>query len=234
MMPCYDYFAAGVKTCRELESFKIADYYLPPSPWLGSNILPVLDRNYRLEALELSNCSLSADDLSSLTVLLAGNKSLSTLNISRNNIESVDTVNALAKAIKKHPAIRHVNLAYCSLGNGSSIDALDKMLAACKSCVSLEIGHEDFDSENVAAVVKFIGKKNSLTSFSLVGASLDKVNKKAMADVLVQNKTIENLCFRSNKLQLPAIIRNSKKHSNALGRLTHLDLSFNKLSAQGA
>eukprot|EP00984_Skeletonema_dohrnii_P015180 scaffold6504_cov127-Skeletonema_dohrnii-CCMP3373.AAC.1 len=233
MMQCYDYFTAGVKTCRELECFKISDYNLPPSPWLGSNILPVLDRNSRLETLELSNCSLSAADFSSLVTLLAGNKSISSFDISRSNIESVETVKALAKAIKKHPTLRNVNLAYCSLGNGS-IDALKKMLKACKSCDSLEIGHEDFNAKCGAAVAKFIGEKNSLVSFSLLGATLDKASKKAMADAIVKNKTIKNLCLRSNKLQLPGIIRNSKKTSNALSRLTHLDLSCNKLSSQGA
>ncbi|KAK1736409.1 leucine-rich repeat protein [Skeletonema marinoi] len=226
MMQCYDYFAVGVKTCRELECFTISDYNLPPSPWLGSNILPVLDRNSRLETLELSNCSLSATDLSSLVKLLAGNKSISSLDISRSNIESVETVKALAKAIKKHPTLRNVNLAYCSLGNGSIV-ALKKMLKACKGCDSLEIGHEDFNAKCGAAVAKFIGEKNSLVSFSLLGATLDTASKKAMMDAIVKNKTIKKLCLRSNKLQLPGIIRNSKKNSNALSRLTHLDLSCN-------
>jgi len=233
MMQCYDYFAVGIQTCRELECFKISDYNLPPSPWLGSNILPVLDRNSRLKTLELSNCSLSAADLSSLVKLLAGNKSISSFDISRSNIESVETVKALAKAIKKHPTLRNVNLAYCSLGNGSIV-ALKKMLKACKDCASLEIGHEDFNAKCGAAVAKFIAEKNSLVSFSLLGATLDKASKKAMTDAIVKNKTIKKLCLRSNKLQLPGIIRNSKKTLNALSRLTHLDLSCNKLSSQGA
>ena len=236
MMPCYDYFAGSVKQRPALESLKITNFFLPASPWLENNIISVVEtfsnKHGRVTTLELSNCSLSTGDLSSLVKFLAENKTLSTLNISRNNIESEDIVKALAKAIKKHPALCNVNLAYCSLAGGH--DVLEKILAACKNCDSLEIGHEDFDSECVAAVAKFLGKKNSLTSFSLMGATLDKENKKLMSEALVKNKNIEKLCLQHNKLALPGIIKNTKKATKSLSRLTHLDLSHNSLPAAGA
>ena len=236
MMPCYEYFADSIKQNPAMESLKITNHHLPPSPWLENNILPVLEtfsnKHGRMTTLELSNCSLSADDISALTKFLAGNKTITTLNLSRLHIESPDTVNALAKAIKKHPVLCNVNLAYVCLG-GSENSALDKILAACKTCDSLEIGHKDFDSKCVAAVAKFLGRKNSLTSFSLIGAAVDKDNKKLLSEALVKNKTIEKFCLRSNKLQLPGIIRNTKKVTKALSRLTHLDLSYNSLPAAG-
>jgi Ran GTPase-activating protein (RanGAP) involved in mRNA processing and transport len=233
MMPYYDYFAAGVQACRELESFSISNYFLPPSPWLGNSILPVLSVNRGLETLELSNCSLSNDDFLALSNWIAGNSTLSLVNFSRNNIESVDAIKSLAKAIRKHPSIRHVNLAYCSLGNGN-IQALNKILSSCDSCHSLEIGHEDFPSNCVAAVVEFIGNNKSLKSFSLTGATVDKGNRKKINDSLSRNKSIQSFKLRSNKLQLPSIIRNSRKITKALSRLTQLDMSSNKLSVQGA
>lgn len=239
MLPCYEYFAAGIQQHSDLQTFKIVNCNIPPSPWLGDSILPVLEMNSNrtdlegnMTTLELTNCSLSADDLSALAKFLAGNKTLCTLNISRNNIESVDTVKALAKAIKKHPALLEVGLAYCSLGGGNH-DALDKILAACKECDSLEIGHSDFDSEGVANIAKFLGKKNSVTSFSLMGAPVDKENKKLLTKSLTKNKIIETLCLRSNGLQLPAILSTTKKVTESLDRLTHLDLSFNSLPIQG-
>ena len=232
MLPCYEYFAQGIQRHTSLETFKIINFHLPPSSWLGNSILPSLETNSNLSALELSNCSVSADDLSVLVSFVASNKTLSTLNISRTNIESTDTTKALAKAIKKHPNLCNVNLAYCSLAGGNAV--VDKILAACKNCDSLEIGHEDFDKESVAMVAKFIGKKNSLASFSLTGAAVDNDNKKLLSDALVKNKTIEKLCLRSNKMQLPGIIRNTKKITKSLSRLTHLDLSHNRLPLAGA
>ncbi|KAK1732513.1 leucine-rich repeat protein [Skeletonema marinoi] len=232
MLPCYEYFAQGIQRHTSLETFNITNFHLPPSPWLGNSILPSLEKSSTLRALELSNCSVSADDLSSLVDYIANNTTLSTLNISHTNIESEDTAKALAKALKKHPAICNVNLAYCSLAGGSAV--VDKILAACKSCDSLKIGHEDFDKESVALVAKFIGKKHSLTSFSLTGAAIDNDNKQLLSDALVKNKTIESLCLHSNKLQLPGIIRNTKKITKSLSRLTRLDLSHNSLPLTGA
>ena len=232
LLPCYEYFAQGIQRHTSLETFKIINYHLPPSSWLGDSIIPSLGNNKNLTSLELSNCSLYADDLASLMSFIAKNTTLSTLNISRTNIESEDTAIALAKALKKHPAICNINLAYCSFAGGSVV--VEKILAACKSCDSLEIGHEDFDKESVALVANFIGKKNSLTSFSLTGAALDDESKKLLSDALVKNKTIENLCLHSNQLQLPGIIRNTKKITKSLSRLTRLDLSHNSLPLAGA
>jgi len=232
MMPCYEYFAEGIQHRTSLEEFKVINYNLPQSPWLEKNILPVLEQNRKLTVLELSNCSLSADDLTLLTKFVAENKTLSTLNISRTNIESEDAVKALASAFKKHPALRKVNLAYCSFTGGHGM--VDKILAACRKCDSLEIGHKDFDSKCVENIANFLRKKHSLTSFSLVGAPVDKDNKRLLSEALVQNKTIEKLRLHSNQLQLPAVIRGTKKVMKALSRLTHLDMSNNRFPVQGA
>ena len=231
MLTRYEYFAEGIQRHTSLETFKIINYHLPPTPWLGNSVIPSLRNISTLNALELSNCSLSTEDLSSLVDFLPHNTSLSSINLSRTRIESEDTAKALAKALKKHPAICNVNLAYCSFAGGSAV--VDKILSACKDCDSLEIGHEDFDKESVAMVAKFIGKKNSVTSFALTGAVVDKDNKKLLSDALAKNKTIESLCMHSNKLQLPGIIRNTKKMSKSLSTLTSLDLSYNKLPLAG-
>ena len=232
LLPSYEYFAQGIQRHTSLETFKIINYHLPPTPWLGNSVLPTLRNINTLNALELSNCSLSAEDLSSVMDFISNNTTLTTLNLSRTSIESEDTAKALAKALKKHPAICNVNLAYCSFAGGSAV--VDKILSACKDCDSLEIGHEDFDKESVAMVAKFIGKKNSVTSFSLTGAVVDKENKTLLSDALAKNKTIESLCMHSNQMQLPGIIRNTKKMSKSLSRLTRLDLSYNKLPLSGA
>ncbi len=233
MLPSYEYFAEGIQRHTHLETFKITNFHLPPSSWLGDNVLPPLENISTLNALELSNCSLSADGLSSLVDFVATNTTLASLNISHSNIESEDTAKALAKALKKHPSICNVNLAYCSIAGGSSV--LEKILAACKkNCDTLEIGHENFDTESVALVAKFIGKKNSLTSFAFTGAVINNENKKLLSDALVKNKTIESLCLHSNKLQLPGIIRNTKKMTKSFSNLTRLDLSHNKLPVAGA
>ncbi|KAL9180339.1 hypothetical protein ACHAXT_008309 [Thalassiosira profunda] len=91
------------------------------------------------------------------------------------------------------------------------------------------------DAEGVARIATWLGKKSvSLISFSLVGAQIDKDNKRALEESLVKNKTIQELSLSSNGLALPGILRATKKAMKSLSRLTSLDLSFNSLPVQGA
>ena len=221
---------------HEIEEFKIVNYFLPPS-WLGDKIIPSLetvseDSLKGITNLELSNCGLCANDLDSVVQFLRGNETLLSLDISRNKIESADTVITLSKAIKNHPMLSKLNLAYCSLAGGD-IDALKKMLAACKHCNSLKLGCDDFTQEGVATVAEFIGKKNFMKSFSLAGAKVDKSSKQLLTKALVKNKSIEKLGLHSNGIKLPAILDGTKKLVNSMKRLTHLDLTLNSLPIQG-
>lgn len=67
-----------------------------------------------------------------------------------------------------------------------------------------------------------------------MSANVDKENKKLLEKAITKNKTIKELSFHANSLQLPAILRNTKKITESLSRLTHLDLSSNSLPVQGA
>ena len=55
-----------------------------------------------------------------------------------------------------------------------------------------------------------------------------------LTKAITKNKTIEKLSLRSNNLKLPGVLSNSKKSIESLSRLTHLDLSYNKLPVSGA
>ena len=125
------------------------------------------------------------------------------------------------------------SLAYCSLGGGNH-DALNKLLMACKECDCLEIGNDDFDSESVATVAKFIGKKTALTSVILVGAPFDNANRKLLYQSLVKNKNIQELGLHSVGIKIPSLFNGTKKLTESLSKMTHLDLSCNSLPLQGA
>ncbi|KAL3789790.1 hypothetical protein ACHAWO_000261 [Cyclotella atomus] len=197
MLPHYNYFAASIQEYEHgLTSFKITNHFLPPG-WLGARVFPAIEAvgetsMKAMTNLTLSNCSLSSADLVKLVQFLARNETLCSIDISKNDVKSLATVNNLANAIKQHPCLVHVNLAHCSLGGGDKND-VKKMLAACKDCNSLGIGHPNFGSEGVALVAKFLGRKNSLTAFSLTGAQVDKNNKELLTASLVKSKNI----FRS-------------------------------------
>ena len=82
-----------------------------------------------------------------MATFLQSNTTLCSLDLSKNNIESADTLKAIAKALnKKSSAITVVHLAHTTLGGGDNA-ALEKLLASLKKCEVLDIGHEDMDSE---------------------------------------------------------------------------------------
>ncbi|KAL3778765.1 hypothetical protein ACHAWO_008381 [Cyclotella atomus] len=162
MIPHYDYFAESLGGCPDIEELKISNFY-SPATWLENSVLPTLtsigETSLKgITTLQLSNCSLSGADMNAVAKYVAENECLYRLNLSRNNIDSVDTVKTLAKAIKNHPYLRHVNLAYCSLGGGD-LGALKKILFACQRCESLGIGHSDFGFDGAAMVAGYLGKK---------------------------------------------------------------------------
>ncbi|KAL3789791.1 hypothetical protein ACHAWO_000262 [Cyclotella atomus] len=241
MMPHYEYFAQSLDGCPGIEELKI---YLPVT-WLENSALPTLTSAGEtsmkgITTLQLSNCSLSAADMSAEVKYVADNECLSRLNLSRNNIDSVDTVRALAKAIKNHPHLRHVNLAYCSL-SGGDLDALKRILFACKDCESLGIGHSDFGFEGAAMVAGYLGKKSSLTAISLSAAPLDGKSSSLIAKNLGKNKSIERLSLISNGKKLSSIkIAESLTRAianffeKAESRLISLNLSKNRMVSKAA
>ena len=81
-------------------------------------------------------------------------------------------------------------------------------------------------------IARFLGKKISLTSFSLVSTAIDKDGQKLMTNALKKNKSLTEITLRSNGLKLPAII--DKNDVSSLRRLTSLDLSYNSFPKSGA
>jgi hypothetical protein len=237
MKPHYEYFAESIEECPDIEEFKISNFYLPVA-WLEDSVLPTLTSIGEVSVkgittLQLSNCSLSAADMNAVIKYVADNECLSRLNLSRNDIESVDAVRALAKAIKNHSYLRHVNLAHCSLGGGD-LGALRKILFACKDCDSLDIGHADFGSEGAAMVAGFLGKKTSLSAICISAAPLDKESSSLITKNLGKNKSIERLSLTSNDIKLSSILCGTKKVAESLSWLTHLEITSNSLPTQSA
>ena len=58
MLPAYEYFAQGIEHHSDVSTFKISNFHLPPSPWLGDSVLPALERHCNNFEFE-ENCELS-------------------------------------------------------------------------------------------------------------------------------------------------------------------------------
>ena len=230
LQPHYQYFAETVKNADGLEVLKIANHHLPNEGYFLTELLPAIGMKENLQTLELSHCGLTRSDITAIVSYLAENETLHAINLSRNCFD-LETTLALADAIRNHPILYKVDLSACNLGDGN-IDALSKLLVACKDCDMLALGHDSFSVEGIALISKFLGKKISINTFCLTDVSLDKEGKRLVTNALKKNKSITDLSIRSCGLKLPAII--DKNDIRSLHRLTSLDLSRNGLPANGA
>lgn len=229
MMPHFSWWAESIQGKEELESFRIDSIHLPPQSFFRDRIIPALEGTASLHTLQLSNC-LNNSDVPAVSSFLMANKTLHSLDLSRCDLD-LDTAMSLARAIKGHPVLYDIDLKQCSLGGGN-VDVLNKILVACKDGDRLAIGHPSFTPEGLALIARFLGKKISLTSFSLVSAPIDKDSQKLLAHSLKKNKSLSELALLSNGLKLPAIL--DKNDLSSLSRLTSLDLSHNSLPKSGA
>jgi hypothetical protein len=166
ILPHWEAFAEQQKKRRELELFKIDKISIPTAPFFEQKLLPMLKKNDCLMTLELNNCDLGADDIAAVAKFIKKNKSLSTLDLSGNKINSPGAAKALAKAIKNHPDLSLVNLSGCQLGGYKNhTKVLSNILGGCKNLKSLlldynriGIGGKDneISTEEVTLVTDFI------------------------------------------------------------------------------
>ena len=195
MLPSYEYFATNLRESNCIfESFKICNTHLPMSPYFSESLVPALEAAETLYTLELSNC-LGQSDLMSVVAFLSKNQVLHSLNLSGHCFDE-ETAISLANAIRKHPVLYAIFLDNCSLANGDT-NVLNRILFATKDCDSLSLGHSSFNSDNIALLARFIGKKIALTSLSLNDVCVNKDNQKLLSHALGKNKNISELSLRN-------------------------------------
>ncbi|EJK58206.1 hypothetical protein THAOC_21690 [Thalassiosira oceanica] len=230
LLPHYQYFAETIKSTDGLKVLKIANHHLPNEGYFLTELLPAIALKENLQTLELSHCGLAKNDMMAIISYLAENETLHAINLASNCFDLEATL-ALATAIRNHPILYEIDLSACNLGGGN-VDALDKLLVACKDCDVLALGHDSFSADGIALISKFLGKKISISTFCLTNVSVNKEGKRLLTNAMKKNKSITDLSICSCGIKLPAII--DKNDVRSLRRLTSLDLSQNGLPANGA
>ncbi|EJK64906.1 hypothetical protein THAOC_14306, partial [Thalassiosira oceanica] len=242
LLPHYQYFAETVKSTDGLKVLKIANHHLPNEGYFLTELLPAIALKENLQTLELSHCGLAKSDMMAIISYLAENETLHAINMSSNCFDLEATL-ALAAAIRNHPILYEIDLSACNLGDGN-VDALGKLLVACKDCDVLTLGHDSFSADEIAMISKFLGKKIGISTFCLTNVSVNKEGKGLLtnatgkkqvnhglilADFLSANPSLVALNLSRNKIRVKAanvIIPALKENTT----LEHLDLSRNSLN----
>ena len=105
----WEAFSKAQKSRTTLKEFRIARVTIPPSPYLSNELMSVWKNNNGMTYLQLHDCGLGEDDIKSLASYLSENTLLATLDISGNQIRSVEAAKCLAVAMKNHPGLCFAN-----------------------------------------------------------------------------------------------------------------------------
>ena len=225
-----------------IKRFSITNAMLPPSPFFSTSIMPVLEANITtITSLELVSCDLKSTDVEFISRYIKKNKSLSILNLSRNELFGNDENTAakhLAKSMKKHQELSFVDLSKTGLGMNN--DGIKIILEGSKGINSLVVNDNAFDKEGLALVTNFLWRKNEVSEFSMAGAGIGeekegKTKARILRDALEKNTTLEQLCLARNDLgsneRVLSIVMSGIKESVSL---TYIDLSGNGIKKMPA
>ena len=217
----WEAFVVSQKDRTGLTRFSVDKIVLPPSSFFAEKIMPILTSSSNtLTCLQLSCCDLSSNVVGSIARFLAGNSTVSILDLSKNIIDDVSAAESLAVAMNNHPLLCMANFSRCGLGR--NIEVLTHILDGMPNMKTVLLERNEIKStEGVKLVANFIENNATVTVMSLEGNAIGNENMKLVGKALKRNTQLCQIGLGYNNISLPSFIRSK----SATEHLTHLDLS---------
>ena len=235
VLPNWDAFINRQENNDSLTSFTISNVELPPMTFFSDKLVPILKNSANhLVSLELSRNVLKNIGIASVAALLKSLRNLVSLDLSRNQMKNEAGIKLISKAMKKHPSLSHVDLSYCSLGE--SISALSLVLKGSEKLSSLVLDYNDFESDGMDLISKFLASHATLTALSLRHKTETKEGGKTLTQSFLKPiaQTLERSSLRELSLRGSDLTLATKVESKVLcDLLMHIDLSYNRIGVQG-
>ena len=181
--------------------------------------------------INITEFTISSDDIKALTDCLRNCHSLQTLNLVHNNI-SADGAKALADCLRNCHSLQTLNFYHNSIGDDGA-KALTDCLRNCHSLQTLNLAGNKISADGAKALTDFLKNCHSLQTLNLASNNISSDGAKALADCLRNCHSLQTLNLASNNIindgakALADCLRNC--HS-----LHTLNLAFNRISAYGA
>eukprot|EP00984_Skeletonema_dohrnii_P007589 scaffold2773_cov119-Skeletonema_dohrnii-CCMP3373.AAC.3 len=235
VLPNWDAFVKRQENNDSLTSFTISNVELPPMPFFSDKLVPILKNSANhLVSLELSRNVLKNIGIASVAALLKSLRNLVSLVLKENQLTNEAGIKLLSKAMKKHPSLSHVDLSYCSLGESTS--ALSLILKGSEKLSSLVLDYNDFESDGMELIIKFLKSNTTLTALSLRHNTETKEGGKTLTQNFLKPiaQTLERSSLRELSLRGSDLTLATKVESKVLcDMLMHIDLSYNRIGVQG-
>ena len=238
LLPNWEAFAEAQTNSNSLQTFRINNVFLPPSPFFEQKLVPIFTNNINLTSLELRSCGLEPSEIAVLARFIENNSSLSILDLSVNKMDCVEASISLSLAMKTHVELCFVNFSQCNLGENPAV--LSAILDGCKGLKSLIVDDNGiFNGNGVGLVAEFLSSSKTITLFSMAN-NVNQPNYKPnyigddqvklLSRSLKKNPSLCHLCLGSNRLHIPSFLSNWRVTEN----LTQLDLNGNNIRTPGA
>lgn len=165
------------------------------------------DKKYCITSLNLSGCSIQSDDdvVALLSTLIKTNTTITSLNLSRNDILAADTFAEIADALKVNKTITHLDLSGNDLDHDHS-DQIGELIKANSTITHLGLSGNAFDTDAISPIIKALSTNETIVELGLGPSKLyiEPVVLEAIGVIVEKNKV-----WSERKAELKATLMRS-------------------------
>jgi len=162
--------------------------------------------------------------------VLAENKSLTTLDVSKSNIGN-EGANAICRALARHPCLTTLFLNSNQI-NGP-LESLQPLLTTCKTLKNLSFAKNRFGDDGAKSLFSILELTTSLQSLDISDNGIERPGAQAFADALLKTKSLRHVVFSKNSI----FNDGCQAIASALERnrtVTSMELSDSNVSLEGS
>lgn len=198
----------------------------------AKDLASLLKTNTTLQRIYLADNDFGTEGFSAICGALEENTNLIALDLSQNDADGLEYVEAIASMVAKNRTLEILELGICRI-DAEKLAILAKALEENLALTQLGLGFNLIGPEGISAVLKTVEKKPLLKVLDLSGNKIGSEGGKLVAEILKTNTTLIQLDLAYNHLGssganaiLNAIPNNSTLRS--------LSLSYNQMDGSNA
>ena len=159
----------------------------------------ILNNDWGLATLDLSQQNLEDDDILKLAESLKHNNTVTTLNLSHNRIGS-EGARALAKALQVNSTLTDLRLGHNEIGDAGG-RALGEALLVNSTLTNLELNHNPIDKRGMIGLAEGLKANKTLENLDLSNNNANLPAGHYLNEALKVNTTLVSLDFSGNQLE---------------------------------
>ena len=167
-------------------------------PWELESIFPTLQSLTNMTSLKIGVTGLGEAGYLRLSSFIKENTSLKIIGLCGETIDSLSVANSLSDALQSHPNLEGVAFIQCGLDN---VDFLGRIFEGCKGINGVGVNGEEFGSECIAVISKFIGSNHhAVETINLGENNISDEDTNLLAAALKTNTNLRRLALKNNDI----------------------------------